>query len=78
MRGVSLPGGVLPARGGVLPARGVSLPGGGGFSLPETPPTVDRITDACKNIALVQLKESDFECEMEAFVYTDHRMYFNP
>ena len=33
---------------------GVSLPGGG-VSLPETPP-VDRITDACKNITLAQLR----------------------
>ena len=43
------PGG-LPAQGGLL-ARGVSLPGVG-FSLPETPPPVNRITHSCKNITL--------------------------
>ena len=48
-RGVSLPGG-SPCLGGLL-ARGVSLPGVG-FSLPETPPPVNRITHSCKNITL--------------------------
>ena len=61
--GVSLPGGlpawgVSPCQGdGSLPAGGSPCPVGasllvGGFSLPETPPPVDRITDTCKNITL--------------------------
>ena len=57
--GVCLVGGGLPGRGG-----GCSLvPGGGLWSrgvsaqhaLRQTPP-VDRITDACKNITLAQLR----------------------
>ena len=43
-------GGFLPGRGGVLPAGG-GLPGPGGSS-PETPPSVNRITDTCKDITL--------------------------
>ena len=45
--GVFLPGGCVSGLEG--------LPAGGEFSLPETPP-VDRITDACKNITLAQLR----------------------
>ena len=56
-QGVSLPGG-SPFPGGLLarralPNQGVSLLGG---VLPAGDPPVDRITDACKNITLAQLR----------------------
>ena len=63
--GVSAPGGSGP-RGVALLGGGVSAPGGlcsggGGGGIPacteaHTPPPVDRITDACKNITLAQLR----------------------
>ena len=48
-RGVSAQGGYLPKEG-CLP-RGVSARG----CLPDNPPNVNRITDACENITLLQL-----------------------
>ena len=44
---------------GVYGPRGVSAPGGlvvSQHALRQTPPPVDRITDACKNITLAQLR----------------------
>ena len=63
--GCACPGGGVPGRG--CTCWGVYLPGGctclGGCTCPGctcpgggTPPLVDRITDACKNITLAQLR----------------------
>ena len=62
-RGCLLAGGGLPCKvgvccaGGVYLARWVSLPGRGWYlsMLWGRPPLVNRITDACENIALPQL-----------------------
>ena len=67
--GACLPGGCLPGRGVCLPLRGECLPGGltwgggvcWGCVYPSMhwgrhPPPVDRMTDACKNITLAQLR----------------------
>ena len=58
--GVLGPGGAC-SQGGCLPGPGVSAWSGGGLAsqhaLRQTPsPPVDRITDACKNITLAQLR----------------------
>ena len=56
MPGLGGGGGGVPDPGGCL------LPGGGGSGIPACteadtlPPPVDRITDACKNITLAQLR----------------------
>ena len=44
-----------PCQGG-LPCRGIALPGGGIPVCTEADPTVNRITDACENITLPQLR----------------------
>ena len=60
--GSLVPGGGLWSRGVCLvPVGWVSGPGGGGlasqYALRQTPPPhVNRITDACKNITLAQLR----------------------
>ena len=64
-RGESAPGGCLlpggvSALGGLLQGGVSATGGGGGGGIPACteadPPPVDRITDACKNITLAQLR----------------------
>ena len=60
--GGSAPGGLVPGGWGLVLGAcllpGGSAPRGGGISActEADPPPVDRITDACKNIALAQLR----------------------